>query len=441
VENRWETLERARRDFIAITEHRGDIFDAIDVVLRTLDEGELRVLQLAALYGPGYFGIELVRATCSEIAAHVLADIVAALCDRCLLSRKSNSRYSLHELVAAAVLTYVEEDGRAQHLGSIAVAMTGILSKANQDMDWRGVRDDLPHYRAVADGFSTPSVSDKTRTSIDAEVELELELGTYLSEQGNVEEAHTRLARAITRVDSAGRSARLDYTKAVAMRRLAGVLRQQDHGSDALRYASAALRMARGTLQCSDPALADFYNVVGYVLKWQGRYGRAMPYYRRALAIFESGHGRWHSSVAMCLNNIGTLYQAMGQLDASRTSILEALTIDASIHGEDHPKAAILQNNVGRVLTQLGQPWHAIAFHRKAYSTYKRRHGAGHPDTAATMLLIADALCLVGTPASLQKAQSMARDADVALSPLFDETHGLRQRANYICTKCGDAGA
>jgi hypothetical protein len=75
-------------------------------------------------------------------------------------------------------------------------------------------------------------------------------------------------------------------------------------------------------------------------------HGRWRPLAERALAITEAAYGPDHPDVAVRLNNLAQILQALGQLAAARPLAERALAIDEAAYGPDHPTVAILRANL-----------------------------------------------------------------------------------------------
>src|SRR4030042_1721628 len=70
----------------------------------------------------------------------------------------------------------------------------------------------------------------------------------------------------------------------------------------------------------------------------QGRYKEAIPFAERALSIYEKALGPDHPNVAISLNNLAVIYQALGDYKKAEPLLKRSLGIEEKAHGPDHPK-------------------------------------------------------------------------------------------------------
>ena len=96
--------------------------------------------------------------------------------------------------------------------------------------------------------------------------------------------------------------------------------------------------------------MAICVNNLGSVLQDLGDLPAARAAFERALAINERTFGPDHPNVAICVNNLGFVLQAQGDLPAARAAFERALAIDERTFGPDHPHVAIDVSNLGSVL-------------------------------------------------------------------------------------------
>ena len=88
-------------------------------------------------------------------------------------------------------------------------------------------------------------------------------------------------------------------------------LYQQGKYSEALPYATEALRLGKDELGPDHPTTAILLNNLAELYRVQGNYIAAEPLYRRSLAIGIKALGPEHPDVARSLNNLAVLYHQM----------------------------------------------------------------------------------------------------------------------------------
>ena len=133
------------------------------------------------------------------------------------------------------------------------------------------------------------------------------------------------------------------------------------------------------------PGVARTTICMGMVHEAQGRYSRAMRFYKDGLRAQRSALGSDHVDVAATLNAMGSLYEKTGDIQLSMKCFEEALDIYRSRLGDDHTDTAVSLNNVGQVQSQLGDYDSALASYSEAMRVMKKNLGEEHRNVAATM--------------------------------------------------------
>ncbi|GHP01245.1 hypothetical protein KSF_112920 [Reticulibacter mediterranei] len=95
----------------------------------------------------------------------------------------------------------------------------------------------------------------------------------------------------------------------------------------------------------SHPDTAPCLNNLAALYKRQGRYAKAEPLYRQALAIREEQLGTTHLDTVTSLNNLATLYAKQGRYVEAEPFMLRAVTICLASLNIEHPQSQrILEN-------------------------------------------------------------------------------------------------
>ena len=102
----------------------------------------------------------------------------------------------------------------------------------------------------------------------------------------------------------------------------------------------------------------------------------------RALSIDEKVFGPDHPNVAIDVNNLGGVLQALGELQESRECLERALKIDEKVHGPDHPRVAIRVSNLSGVLRDQGKLQEAKNYSERALLIDEKVYGSDHPNVA-----------------------------------------------------------
>ena len=130
------------------------------------------------------------------------------------------------------------------------------------------------------------------------------------------------------------------------------------------------------------PSTAASYNNIGFVYNLLGDYDKALEYYSKALAIREKVLGREHPSTATSYNNIGSVYDSIGDYDKALEYYSKALAICEKVLGTEHPNTATSYNNIGFVYNHLGDYDKALEYYSKALLVREKLYGEVHKETA-----------------------------------------------------------
>ncbi|MGN1354319.1 MAG: tetratricopeptide repeat protein [Alloprevotella sp.] len=152
------------------------------------------------------------------------------------------------------------------------------------------------------------------------------------------------------------------------------------HYDDALRYFERALAGAEKDKSQEDMAIC--YNNIGSVYNAKGEYDKALEYFERASEILSTTLGERHPTVGVCYNNIGTIYHAKGEADKALDYYQKALDIDLETLGEAHETVATCYNNIGEIYKAKGLFDKALECYQKALDIDLKALRETHPDVA-----------------------------------------------------------
>jgi tetratricopeptide (TPR) repeat protein len=158
------------------------------------------------------------------------------------------------------------------------------------------------------------------------------------------------------------------------------LLNQGGYGK-ALPYYERALAMVQALYPKDKypqghPHLAGSLNNVGLLLQDQGEYGKALPYLEQALAMYQALYPRekypqGHPNLALSLNNLGTLLQDQGEYGKALPYLERALAMKEALcppdkYPQGHPALAGSLNNLGRLLQDQGEYAKALPYLERA---------------------------------------------------------------------------
>ena len=152
----------------------------------------------------------------------------------------------------------------------------------------------------------------------------------------------------------------------------------------ALPLAEQALEIQEKALGPDHPDVATALNNLASIYRAIGQYARAESLYRRALLIDERALGPEHAQVARDLSNLGSLYDSQNRYADAEPLYKWALATDEKALGPDHPDVASDLSNLASVYARLGRQVDAESTYKQALAIQKKTHGIDHPDVAAT---------------------------------------------------------
>ena len=114
--------------------------------------------------------------------------------------------------------------------------------------------------------------------------------------------------------------------------------------------------------------------------------------YLRALSIFRRARGDDFFTTADVLNNLGSLYNGMGQADRAIPLLEEAVAVKERQFGRDHLETSTPLMMLGRLYTSAGQPRRALGPLREAVQIRRRTFGSTpHADLAIALEALGNA--------------------------------------------------
>ena len=152
----------------------------------------------------------------------------------------------------------------------------------------------------------------------------------------------------------------------------------------ALEYYGKALAICEKVLSTEHPDTATSYNNIGSVYDDMGDYDKALEYYGKDLAICEKVLGTKHPSTATSYNNIGGVYYHMGDYAKALEYYGKALAICEKVLGTGHPDTAASYHNIGSVYYNMGDYNKALEYLGKALAIKEKVLGTEHPHTATS---------------------------------------------------------
>jgi tetratricopeptide (TPR) repeat protein len=129
---------------------------------------------------------------------------------------------------------------------------------------------------------------------------------------------------------------------------------------------------------------ASIYHQLGLAKYDQGKYGEAIEYYEKSLAIKQKRLSPNHPYLAVSYNNIGNVYGTLGNHPKALWFHEKALEIQQQFFPPNHPDLAKYYNNIGLVYGLMSKHLKALWFHEKALEIRQQSLPPNHPDLASS---------------------------------------------------------
>lgn len=204
---------------------------------------------------------------------------------------------------------------------------------------------------------------------------------------------HSTTAAAHCEAEEAG----LEFA-AVLLSQSAIYLRARADFAGARALNERALKIHVASYGPEHPTVAISLNNLGSVLEELGNFEDARRHFTRALRIAEASHGPDHPHVAHSLNNLGNVLRRLGNSDEAQRHLTRALSIDEATYGPDHPNVAKRLNNLGSLLHDLGNLERARTHHTRALNIDEASYGPDHPNVARSLNNLGRLLHDLGDP-------------------------------------------
>jgi len=130
-----------------------------------------------------------------------------------------------------------------------------------------------------------------------------------------------------------------------------------EHGryQEAIPIAERAVEVAKRVRGPEHPETADALNNLGLVFEKIGDSAKAEPLFQEALRIRQKVLGPEHPGTAQSLNNLAELYQAMDEYAKAKPLLQEALRVRQKVLGPENPLTAQSLNNLARLYRTMGE--------------------------------------------------------------------------------------
>ena len=197
--------------------------------------------------------------------------------------------------------------------------------------------------------------------------------------------AQKRLEEALSLLDDQQYTTTLDRAKALSYAgQLYNVLGKTTQAQEQLQM---ALSIRQKLLPENHELIAAAYNDLGlsYV---RVDNDKALDYYDKATAIYQSIHGVDHPKYAIANINTGFVYREMELYGDAVNNFETALKIWEKLFTTAHPAKAFALSNLGQTYLRMGDKKAARGYFDRSLKIYREVYGAKHPDIANILNLI-----------------------------------------------------
>ena len=150
----------------------------------------------------------------------------------------------------------------------------------------------------------------------------------------------------------------------------------------AIGYYKKSLKINQRTLASNDSVLATLYNNIAGVYENMKEYSKALSFYEKALEIRQKILHPNHPHVASSYNNIGGVYNNMKEYSKALSFYERALEIKEKTLPPNHPSLATSYNNIGLAYDNMVEYLKALSFYEKAIEIRQKTLPSNHPELA-----------------------------------------------------------
>jgi len=135
----------------------------------------------------------------------------------------------------------------------------------------------------------------------------------------------------------------------------------------------------------ANEVIAASYNDLGLVYSFMSDNDKALDFYEKALAIYQTMHGMDHPKIAIANTNMGVVYRNSELYGDAINDFETALKIWETVYKEPHPAKAFVLANLGQTYSKMGDQKAALGYYTRALAMYESSYGKKHPDVARVL--------------------------------------------------------
>ena len=133
-----------------------------------------------------------------------------------------------------------------------------------------------------------------------------------------------------------------------------------------------------------------------FLYEYAADHQAALDYFRKALASAEAQHGPRSEETSKVMNNLGVVYNNLGEFSKALDYLQRALDIRLAVLGEKNALTANTYENLGNTYLDSGDTAKALEYFRKALDINQKVLDPEAPDIAVSYNDIGNAWCVMG---------------------------------------------
>ena len=161
--------------------------------------------------------------------------------------------------------------------------------------------------------------------------------------------------------------------------------------AEALPLAQKSLALREKEFGPDDATVAMPLNDLGTIHYNLGQYAVVEQLYKRSLAIREKTSGSDQAEVAMALNNLGDLYRAEERFAEAEPILKRSLAIREKIAGPDDPSIVMPLSNLAALYSNMGRYDQSRPLFERGLVILDKANGPDDPEATVLMSNLADA--------------------------------------------------
>ncbi|CAF1230932.1 unnamed protein product [Adineta steineri] len=153
---------------------------------------------------------------------------------------------------------------------------------------------------------------------------------------------------------------------------------------EALTFYEKSLAIYQKTLPPNHPDLASSYGNIGSVHYNMGSYPKALLFHEKALEIRQQSLTSNHPNLAKSYISVGLVHDNMGNYSKALSNYEKALEMQQQSLPSNHPDLAMTYNNIGTVHHAMNNYPKALSYYEIAFEIQEQSLPPNHPDLATS---------------------------------------------------------